>query len=92
MNGSSPENRSRNSSNEKEKINDIFINDNQLSREQAIIYYEGLNWYIKDGGKESNSTNGTWLYIDKNFQILHNLTFKVGPSKLKINMIPASGK
>jgi hypothetical protein len=34
-----------------------------------MIYYENDNWYIKDGSIEKPSSSGTWLYVDKKFQI-----------------------
>lgn len=64
---------------------DIQINESEVSREQAMIYYEKGNWYIKDGGKENQSASGTWLYIDKNYHIEHSFTFKLGPSKMKVD-------
>jgi pSer/pThr/pTyr-binding forkhead associated (FHA) protein len=66
---------------------DIVLHDSEVSREQAIIYYENGNWFIKDGGKETSSLNGTWLYIEKKYAISGNFVFKVGPSKMKIEFI-----
>ena len=64
---------------------DIVINEGQVSREQAMIYYENDNWYIKDGG-ERPSGSGTWLFINKKYQIKDNFIFKIGPSKMKIDV------
>lgn len=63
-----------------------MINESEVSREQAIIYFENGNWYIKDGGKENPSANGTWLYVDKKYQINDSFIFKIGPSKMKVNV------
>ena len=64
---------------------DIVINEGQVSREQAMIYYENDNWYIKDGG-ERPSGSGTWLFINKKYQIQDSFIFKIGPSKMKIDV------
>lgn len=66
---------------------DIVLNETQFSREQFIIYFENGNWFIKDGGKENPSTNGTWLYVEKKYQINDSFTFKIGPAKMKVNVV-----
>lgn len=63
---------------------DIVLNESEVSREQAIVYYQKGNWYIKDGGKETMSKSGTWLYVETNYLIEHSFVFKIGPSKMKI--------
>ena len=67
---------------------DIEINESQVSREQAMIYYENDNWYIKDGGKEKPSGSGTWLFSDKKYEIKTDTIFMVGSSSLKIEYFP----
>ena len=66
---------------------DIEITDSQVSREQAMIYYENGNWYIKDGGKEKPSGSGTWLFLDKNYEIKSDMIFMVGSSTIKLDYI-----
>jgi pSer/pThr/pTyr-binding forkhead associated (FHA) protein len=64
---------------------DIVITEGQVSREQTMIYFENDNWFIKDGG-ERPSGSGTWLFINKKYQIQDSFTFKIGPSKMKIDV------
>ena len=64
---------------------DIVITEGQVSREQTMIYFENDNWYIKDGG-ERPSGSGTWLFINKKYQIQDSFIFKIGPSKMKIDV------
>lgn len=71
---------------------DIEISDNQVSREQAMIYYENQNWYIKDGGKEKPSGSGTWLFLDQNYEINNDIIFMVGNSSIKLEYIPPENK
>ena len=66
---------------------DIEITDTQVSREQAMIYYENNNWYIKDGGKEKPSGSGTWLFLDKKYEIKSDMIFMVGSSSIKLDYI-----
>ena len=57
-----------------------------------MIYYENNNWYIKDGSIEKPSSSGTWLYVDKKFQINNSFVFKLGTSKMKLNLIDGNKK
>ena len=66
---------------------DIELGENQISREQAMIYYENDNWYIKDGGKEKPSGSGTWLFLDKRYEINSDIIFLVGSSSIKLEYI-----
>jgi len=66
---------------------DIEINESQFSREQTMIYYENDNWYIKDGGKEKPSGSGTWLFLDKKYEIKSDMIFMVGTSSIKLDYI-----
>ena len=52
-----------------------------------MIYYENGNWYIKDGGKERPSGSGTWLFLDKNYEIKSDMIFMVGSSTIKLDYI-----
>jgi len=52
-----------------------------------MIYYENGNWYIKDGGKEKPSGSGTWLFLDKNYEIKSDMIFMVGSSTIKLDYI-----
>lgn len=52
-----------------------------------MIYYEKGNWYIKDGGKEKSSGSGTWLFLDKNYEIKNDMIFMVGSSTIKLDYI-----
>lgn len=66
---------------------DIEISDSRVSREQAMIYYENNNWYIKDGGKEKPSGSGTWLFLEKKYEIKSDTIFMVGSSSIKLEYI-----
>ena len=67
---------------------DILLSDSQVSREQAMIYYENNNWFIKDGGKDKPSGSGTWLFLDKKYEIKSDMIFMVGSSSIKLEYIP----
>ncbi len=71
---------------------DIQINESQVSREQTMIYFENDNWYIKDGGKEKSSGSGTWLFLDKKYEIKSNMIFMVGTSSIKLEYILPGNK
>ena len=68
---------------------DIELPESEVSREQTMIYYEKENWYIKDGGKEKASGSGTWLFLDKRYEITNDIIFMVGSSTIiKLEYIP----
>jgi len=67
---------------------DIELPESEISREQAMIYYEKDNWYIKDGGKEKPSGSGTWLFLEKRYEITNDIIFMVGSSTIKLEYIP----
>ena len=66
---------------------DIELPESEISREQAMIYYEKDNWYIKDGGKEKASGSGTWLFLEKRYEITNDIIFMVGSSTIKLEYI-----
>ena len=71
---------------------DIEITESQVSREQTMIYYENEKWYIKDGGKEKPSGSGTWLFLDKQYEIKSDMIFMVGSSSIKLDYITSENK
>ena len=69
--------------------NDISINDEILSRIHCTVFYKKkIGWLIKDGNiKENNmvtpSTNGTWLMINEDTEIINNMIFKSNQNLFK---------
>ena len=66
---------------------DIQLSESKVSREQAMIYYENGKWYIKDGGKEKPSGSGTWLFLEKKYEIKSDIIFMIGSSSIKLDYI-----
>ncbi|OMJ67170.1 hypothetical protein SteCoe_35735 [Stentor coeruleus] len=57
----------------------IRFDDSNLSRYQCnISYHQERGWILKDGNGEKKSTNGTWLYVENEFEIYELLVFKAG--------------
>lgn len=57
----------------------------------SIIWDEQMDqWYIVDGKGNSGSRNGSWVYASKSCEIYDGLIFKIGNSKVKVNMITQS--
>ncbi len=57
---------------------DVVFVDEDVSRKQCILIYEDNNWYINDGDGENPSSNGTWFYPEKYFNISDNLVIRMG--------------
>lgn len=51
--------------------------------------YEGKNWIIYDGDGVNHSTNGTWLFIDKNYKLSNGIIFKGGETLFKAIIVEA---
>jgi pSer/pThr/pTyr-binding forkhead associated (FHA) protein len=61
---------------------EVKFDDNSLSRYHCMFVYEN-HWILQDGDSEKLSTNGTWLFAERPFDIFDGMTFKVGESLLK---------
>ena len=57
---------------------DFAFEDNDVSRKQCMIIYEDNNWYIVDGDGINPSSNGTWFYPEKYFNIINGLIIRIG--------------
>jgi hypothetical protein len=56
---------------------DIHLNDKLLSKIHCVINYsEKEGWTLIDGHDGKPSTNGTWLYINEDFEMYDKMIFK----------------
>mmetsp|Transcript_39541 Transcript_39541/g.29204 ORF Transcript_39541/g.29204 Transcript_39541/m.29204 type:complete len:212 (+) Transcript_39541:510-1145(+) len=55
---------------------DIRIEDKLLSKAQATVKYEKGEWVLTDGFEGRESTNGTWLYLNEDWQLVDGMVFK----------------
>mmetsp|Transcript_8404 Transcript_8404/g.16739 ORF Transcript_8404/g.16739 Transcript_8404/m.16739 type:complete len:134 (-) Transcript_8404:2200-2601(-) len=63
----------------------VRIDDSELSRYQAVIRYEdGVGWAIYDGDGTKASTNGTWLFLEEQFELRPGFVFKAGSTLFKV--------
>jgi hypothetical protein len=63
----------------------ISIEDKRLSRIHCTLNYnnEYKYWFLKDGGKNGFSTNGTWLYAAEEYEIYDGMIFKTNHNLFK---------
>ena len=66
---------------------DIRIDDKLLSKTQAHIKYVDKNWKLFDGYNGKNSTNGTWIYLNEEFEIYDGMTFKANQTIFNVNVV-----
>ena len=52
-----------------------------------MIIFEENNWYIVDGNGIQNSSNGTWFYPEKYFNINEGLIFRIGTTLFECNYL-----
>ena len=62
----------------KNEETDFAFEDNDVSRKQCMIIFEDNNWYIVDGDGINPSSNGTWFYPEKYFNIIDGLIIRIG--------------
>ena len=77
--------------------NDIYIEDNMLSRIHCTIYYQDDKWYLIDGSinqEDENdikkSTNGSWIYAFEDTLIYDKMSFKASHYLFECNLIEVS--
>ena len=62
----------------KNEETDFAFEDDDVSRKQCMIIFEDNNWFIVDGDGEKPSSNGTWFYPEKYFNISDGLIIRMG--------------
>ena len=62
----------------KNEETDFVFEDNDVSRKQCMIIFEDNNWYIVDGNGIDPSSNGTWFFPEKFFNINEGLIIRIG--------------
>ena len=72
----------------REKNCNIILNHLSYSRIQCSINYnENDNfWFINDGDNEKESTNGTWVFINWDYDIEKDFLFRIGQNIIQVNL------
>ena len=71
----------------KNEETDFVFEDEDVSRKQCMIIFEENNWYIVDGNGKNPSSNGTWFFPEKYFNILEGLIVRMGTSLFECKYI-----
>ena len=66
---------------------DFNFNDEDVSRKQCMIIFEENNWYIIDGNGIQPSSNGTWFYPEKYYNINEGLIIRMGTTLFECNYL-----
>ena len=69
---------------------DFNFNDEDVSRKQCMIIFEENNWYIVDGNGINPSSNGTWFYPEKYFNITDGLIIRIGTTLFECKLLEDS--
>ena len=64
----------------------IILNNLSYSRIQCSIILENNFWYIIDGDNEKESTNGTWIFINWDYEIEDDFIFRIGQNIIQVNL------
>lgn len=56
-----------------------------MSKIQCEMYFDG-NWMLIDGDLDGgkSSTNGTWLYLNEDFEIYDRMVFKTHQTLMEV--------
>ena len=69
------------------ELADIQLNDKLLSQIHCMINYkEDEGWKLIDGQQNKPSTNGTWIYINDQYQIYDKMIFKTNQNIFQANI------
>lgn len=64
------------------------IEDGLLSKVQCTLFYSRLSgWMIEDGKTESGSTNGSWVYLNEEFEVYDGMVLKIRQTVLTANLV-----
>ena len=66
---------------------DFAFEDGDVSRKQCQIIFDDNNWYIVDGNGIQKSSNGTWFYPEKYYNINEGLIIRMGTTLFECNYI-----
>ena len=67
---------------------DFSFMDEDVSRKQCILTFKDDNWYINDGDGNNESSNGTWFYPEKYFNITEGMIIRMGTTSFECRFIP----
>jgi pSer/pThr/pTyr-binding forkhead associated (FHA) protein len=74
----------------KNEETDFAFEDNDVSRKQCMIIFEDNNWYIVDGNGIDPSSNGTWFFPEKFFNINEGLIIRIGTTLFECQYLEES--
>ena len=70
----------------------VKIEDNLLSKIQCTVFYSHSGgWTLADGDLQNHkgSTNGTWLYINEDLELVEGMIFKSCQTLFQVSIINA---
>lgn len=64
----------------------IRFDDSSMSRYQCSVKYEeGKGWMLFDGIGDKKSTNGTWLFVEEDYEMYDGMVFKAGKTLFEVS-------
>lgn len=64
----------------------VRFDDSSMSRYQCSINHEeGKGWMLYDGIGDKKSTNGTWLFVEEDYEIYDGMVFKAGKTLFEVS-------
>jgi pSer/pThr/pTyr-binding forkhead associated (FHA) protein len=64
----------------------VRFDDNSMSRYQCSIFHDERGWVLVDGMGDKKSTNGTWLFVEEDYEIFDKLVFKAGKTLFQVQI------
>mmetsp|Transcript_28369 Transcript_28369/g.50529 ORF Transcript_28369/g.50529 Transcript_28369/m.50529 type:complete len:301 (+) Transcript_28369:37-939(+) len=67
--------------------NDIpILDDDLLSKKQCTLFWTKSNWLLTDGDLEQPSTNGTWIYVNRQWPLLEGDLIKASNTLFRVSL------
>lgn len=66
----------------------VKFDDSSMSRYQCSMNYrEDQGWVLFDGTGDKKSTNGTWLFVENDYEIFNGMVFKAGKTLFEVHVV-----
>ena len=65
----------------------LKIPSTSLSRKQFLLVFKNQNWFIRDGDGSKPSTNGTWLLIKNETELMPEVFIRISEITLKVSHV-----
>jgi hypothetical protein len=74
------------------ELADVKLKDKMLTQIHCMINYSDEGWKLMDGQTNKPSTNGTWIYINEEFEMYNRMMFKTNQTIFEVSVLNPNDK